>query len=104
MSEQKDWPESNWRHDPAVKEALKERRPEKVSIVHCGCGWTSYYNEGSHFTCRNPACRWTWHADNEGDEDEISVELDPVTVADAIEEELELTENPPPERGVEEHG
>jgi hypothetical protein len=40
--------------DPNVKEALAEgSAPEDIQLLDCpACGVTSYYNQGSHFTCR----------------------------------------------------
>lgn len=44
--------------DEMVIEALKEgRQAEDILLLDCPmCGWTSYWNEGSHATCRNCGC------------------------------------------------
>ena len=41
--------------DPMVIAALSElRAAEDIWLVDCpGCGWVSYWNEGSHASCRN---------------------------------------------------
>jgi hypothetical protein len=46
------------RGDPNVQLALKERTPEEVSLACCRkCGYYSYFNNGSHFTCH--WCGWS---------------------------------------------
>jgi hypothetical protein len=41
-----------WTDSPMIREALKERPPEEISILHCDrCGSVAYYNDGSHATC-----------------------------------------------------
>jgi hypothetical protein len=44
--------------DEMVIEALKERRDASdIYLVQCPwCDWWSYYNQGSHASCRNPNC------------------------------------------------
>lgn len=44
--------------DEMVVEALKEgRHADDIWLVNCShCGWVSYYNEGSHASCRNNEC------------------------------------------------
>jgi len=41
-------------NDPMVKEALSDgRQPWDIALLPCPvCGKLSYYNEGSHFSCR----------------------------------------------------
>lgn len=41
--------------DPTVIEAFAEgRAADDIWVIDCPeCGWWSYYNEGSHATCRN---------------------------------------------------
>lgn len=41
--------------DENVIAALQEHRaPEDIWLIDCPqCGWVSYWNEGSHATCRN---------------------------------------------------
>ena len=41
--------------DPNVIAALKEgRHAEDIWLIECeSCGWVSYWNEGSHASCRN---------------------------------------------------
>jgi hypothetical protein len=45
--------------DPNVKEALRDGRDSSdIHLIGCYvCGEYSYYNDGSHFTCR--FCDWT---------------------------------------------
>jgi hypothetical protein len=44
--------------DPNVREALKGRTPEEVSLACCrGCGYYSYFNDGSQFSCH--WCGWS---------------------------------------------
>src|SRR5690348_1270350 len=40
--------------DPMVEAALKGgREPSEISLIRCSaCGVYTYYNEGSHWTCR----------------------------------------------------
>lgn len=44
--------------DPMVMAAFAEgRAADDIWVVCCGrCEWWSYYNEGSHATCRNLNC------------------------------------------------
>jgi len=58
--------------DPLVKSALKAGRdPSDIWLLDCPeCDRASYYNQGSHFTCR--FCDLGWHCiteDELGDDD-----------------------------------
>lgn len=47
-----DEPEDIWQ-DAMIKEVLKERPADDIAVLNCPqCGGLSYYNEGSHFSCR----------------------------------------------------
>lgn len=51
----------------AVVEALKSRPADDIWVMDCPCcGTTSYYNQGSHFTCRH--CGRTFYCLSEGEE------------------------------------
>lgn len=47
--------------DPMVQEALKDgRSADDIQVIACPkCGEWSYWNEGSHFSCR--FCNQTWY-------------------------------------------
>jgi len=48
-----EYSEKNWRRDPDVAEALKDRPASEVALIDCPhCGAQNYYNEGSHASCR----------------------------------------------------
>ena len=55
----------HWSADPMVAEAFEDgRRADDIQVVACPvCGWHTYYNEGSHWSCRNPACGQTADCD-----------------------------------------
>jgi len=42
-----------------VIEAISDgREASDIYLVTCPwCGWISYYNQGSHASCRNPECQ-----------------------------------------------
>lgn len=41
-----------WFDSPLIREAMKERPPEDISVIGCDrCGSISYYNDGSHASC-----------------------------------------------------
>lgn len=51
----------------AVVAALKKRTPDDIAVMDCPkCGVTSYYNQGSHFSCRG--CHRTFYAANQDEE------------------------------------
>lgn len=51
----------------SVVEALKTRPADDIWVMDCPrCGVTSYYNQGSHFSCRG--CNRTFYALSEGEE------------------------------------
>lgn len=51
----------------SIVDALKERPADDIWVMDCPrCGVTSYYNQGSHFSCR--ACRRTYYCLSEGEE------------------------------------
>lgn len=71
---------ANWRSDDMVASAMKERDCNDIQIVDCpACQWHTYYNEGSHWSCRNPKCPIVMNGDE-------AVECC-YSIADAIEQE-----------------
>lgn len=85
MSEEDIW------KDPMVKEALTERAADDIMVMPCPeCGKWSYYNQGSHFSCR--FCDMTFYvlADFESKEDIDGPCVwahDAITLADTLEVE-----------------
>lgn len=55
--------------DPMVKAAIKDGRdPSDIWLINCpACGQPSYYNQGSHFTCR--LCQKGWVCITEEEEE-----------------------------------
>lgn len=47
--------------DPNVRRALKDGlQPSDISLICCPrCGVYGYYNDGSHFTCRDDQCGYS---------------------------------------------
>ena len=67
-------------HDRDIREALKERDAEEISVLQCpACRRFCYYNDGSHFHC--PSCRKSWSI---GTEDECITHPGMINVDDAI--------------------
>lgn len=54
-------------YDPTVMEAFAEgRQADDIWVIPCSmCNWWSYYNEGSHATCRNCGIDLTRHIDED---------------------------------------
>jgi hypothetical protein len=53
--------------DETIREALKERHADDVYLLDCPyCGVPSYYNQGSHFTCR--LCDRTMYVSSDDEE------------------------------------
>lgn len=56
----------------SVVEALKTRDASDIWVMDCPkCGVTSYYNQGSHFSCRS--CGTTFYCLSEGEEHDGSM-------------------------------
>jgi hypothetical protein len=49
---------SNPYDDPNVRQAIADgRQPSEISLIACPrCGVYGYYNDGSHWTCRDEKC------------------------------------------------
>lgn len=64
--------------DPNVKAALKSGRPPSdIMLIDCPeCGEASYYNQGSHFTCRACDCGWAVISDDEDPPDRAYIMVD----------------------------
>lgn len=67
MSSRRKQPPADIWQDPLIRSLLKERPADDIQVMDCPvCGRMSYYNQGSHFTCR--FCDRTWYVFSEGEE------------------------------------
>jgi hypothetical protein len=80
--------ESHHSNDVSVNDAFRDGRgPDEIMIVDCPrCGWQTYYNEGSHWTCRNPQCNCAMDGDQAVEECR--------SIDDCITEEIEREDLP----------
>lgn len=89
----------SWRDDPNIQAALKERQPEDIMVLDCpACCATSYYGQGSHFTCRECGASYAALVEEEIEDHEGGPYVlcsEARTVGDLMDAESDAEMNPP---------